>query len=84
MFLMISFANWRSRFYFRNFHFGLICEQLHHTGTNNFCLWNSPERGWLITAVQDVARPAEGVTNMRVVGGHDVAEALENVWEGCS
>jgi hypothetical protein len=49
----------------------LILLQLHHTGTNNFTLWKSPDKGWLITAVQDVARPVEGVTNMTIVGGHD-------------
>ncbi|KAK5116857.1 hypothetical protein LTR85_009117 [Meristemomyces frigidus] len=46
--------------------------KLHHTGSNNFCLWNSREKGWIITAVQDIARPAEGVTNLTVVGGRDV------------
>ena len=46
-------------------------EQLHHTGSNSFTLWKSAEKGWLITAVQDVAVPVEGVTNFSIVGGHD-------------
>jgi len=52
--------------------------KLHHTGTNNFCLWKSPDKSWLITAVQDVGRSAEGVTNMQVVGGHDAEGVLEH------
>ena len=44
---------------------------MHHTGTNNFCLWKSPEKGWIITAVQDVARAAEGVDDMQIIGGQD-------------
>lgn len=45
--------------------------QIHHAGSNNFTLWKSPEKGWIITSVQDIAREAEGVTNLSIVGGHD-------------
>jgi hypothetical protein len=47
--------------------------QLHHHGSNNFCLWKDSEKGWTITAVQDIATPEDGVTNFSIVGGHDKA-----------
>ncbi|KAK4545865.1 hypothetical protein LTR36_002429 [Oleoguttula mirabilis] len=47
-------------------------DELQRTGSNNFCLWKSPENIWIITAMQDITRPAESVTNLTVLGGHDM------------
>jgi hypothetical protein len=35
-------------------------------------MWRDPEKGWTITAIQDIAMREEGVTNLTIVGGHDV------------
>ncbi|KAK5745529.1 hypothetical protein LTR17_001400 [Elasticomyces elasticus] len=35
------------------------CGEVHHEGGSAYTLWKSPEVGWVITVVQDIALPVE-------------------------
>ena len=49
----------------------LTVRKIHHQGANSFSLWKSPEQGWVITSVQDIAISGDGVTPMQVIGSRD-------------